>query len=137
MLPILEYSAVVWDNCTIQDSNALENFQNEAASIVTGLTRSISFVNLYKECDWVTLNTRRKEQNLAFMYKAVIDLTPGHISDLILHFVRDTTSYPRTPDYTLFPGAHVCWSEHSDLSFVYGFMSLDYGLGTMTTTTSQ
>ena len=29
----------------------------------------------------------------------------------------------------------VCWSEHSDSSFVYGFMSLDYNLGTMTTTT--
>ena len=43
--------------------------------------------------------------------------------------------YPRTPDYTLYSGVHVCWSEHSDLSFVYGFMSLDYGLGTMTTTT--
>ena len=39
--------------------------------------------------------------------------------------------YPRTPDYTLSSGVHVCWSEHS-LSFVYGFMGLDYGLGTMT-----
>ena len=36
--------------------------------------------------------------------------------------------YPRTPDYTLYSGVHVCWSEHSDLSFVYGLMSLDYGL---------
>ena len=43
--------------------------------------------------------------------------------------------YPRTPDYTLYSGDHVCWSEHSDSSFVYGFMSLDYGLGTMTATT--
>ena len=43
--------------------------------------------------------------------------------------------YPRTPDYTLYSGAHVCWSKHSDSSFVYGFMSLDYGLGTMTATT--
>ena len=43
--------------------------------------------------------------------------------------------YPRTPDYTLYSGVHVCWSEHSDSSFVYGFMSLDYGLGTITTTT--
>ena len=41
----------------------------------------------------------------------------------------------RTPDYTLYSGVHVCWSEHSDSSFVYGFMSLDYGLGTMTATT--
>ena len=46
--------------------------------------------------------------------------------------------YPRMPDYTLiFWGVHVCWSEHSDSSFVYGFMSLDYGLSTMTATTSK
>ena len=45
------------------------------------------------------------------------------------------THYPRTPDYTLYSGVHVCWSEHSDLSFVYGFMSFEYGLGTMTATT--
>ena len=43
--------------------------------------------------------------------------------------------YLRAPDYTLYSGVHVCWSEHSDSSFVYGFMSLDYGLGTMTATT--
>ena len=28
------------------------------------------------------------------MYKAVNDLTPDYISDLIPHFVRDTTNYP-------------------------------------------
>ena len=45
--------------------------------------------------------------------------------------------YPRSPDYTLYSAANVCWSEHSDSSFVYGFKSLDYGSGTMTETTSQ
>ena len=44
--------------------------------------------------------------------------------------------YPRTPDYTLCSGVHICWSEHSDSSFVYGFMILDYGFGTMTATTN-
>ena len=39
--------------------------------------------------------------------------------------------YPRTPDYTLCSGVHVWWSEHSDSSFVYRFMSLDYGFGTI------
>ena len=47
------------------------------------------------------------------------------------------TYYPQMPDYTLYSGVHVCWSENSDSSFVYGFMSLDYGLGTMTATTSN
>ena len=55
------------------------------ARIVTGLTRSvIPLVNLYRECGWVTLNTRRKEQKLAFLYKAVNDLTPDYIFDLFL-----------------------------------------------------
>ena len=43
--------------------------------------------------------------------------------------------YPRLPDYTLCSGVHVCWSEHFDSSFVYGFMSLDYSFGTMISTT--
>ena len=51
-------------------------------------------------------------------------------------FLPSNAYYPRTPDYTLYSEVHVCWSEHSDSSFVYGFMSLDYGLGTMTATTS-
>ena len=43
--------------------------------------------------------------------------------------------YPRMSDYTLYSG--VRWSEHSDSSFVYGFMSLYYDFGTMTTTTFE
>ena len=67
MLPNLEYSAIVWDNCTIQDSNTLEKPQNEAARIVTGLALSLSIVNLYTECGWVILNTKCKEQKLGLM----------------------------------------------------------------------
>ena len=51
------------------------------------------------------------------------------------HDELKTSESHETPDYTFYSGVHVCWSEHSDLPFVYGFMSLDYGLGTITTTT--
>ena len=52
-------------------------------------------------------------------------------------YLPSNAYYPRTLDYTLCSGVHVCWSEHSDSSFVYAFMSLDYGFGTMTATTSS
>ena len=42
--PILEYSSIVWDGCSEQDKTALERLQNEAARIVTGLTKSTSTV---------------------------------------------------------------------------------------------
>ena len=50
-------------------------------------------------------------------------------------YLPSNAYYPRTSDYTLYSGVHACWSEYSGSSFVYGFMSLDYGLGTMTATT--
>ena len=59
VLPILKYSSVVWDGCSSQDSNALEKLQNEAARIVTGLTRSVSLEDLYRECGWSSLSERR------------------------------------------------------------------------------
>ena len=43
--------------------------------------------------------------------------------------LQSNAYYPWTPDYTLYSGVHVCWSEHSDSTFVYVdmvFMSLDY-----------
>ena len=45
----------------MQDINSLQKIQNEAARIVTGLTRSVSINNLYRECGWVTLDERRKQ----------------------------------------------------------------------------
>ena len=32
--PVLEYSEIVWDGCTIQDKLALEKLQNEAAKLL-------------------------------------------------------------------------------------------------------
>ena len=42
LLSIVEYASVVWDECTEQYLLTLHNVQNEAALLVTGLTRSVS-----------------------------------------------------------------------------------------------
>ena len=90
VLPVLEYSSIVWDGCSQQDSIALDRLQNEAARIVTGLTRSVSFENVYRECSWSSLVERRKQQKLNFMYRSVNRLVPSYISDLIPPVVRET-----------------------------------------------
>ena len=41
--PTLEYSNIVWDNCTQYEINAIGRIQIEAARIVTGATRLVSF----------------------------------------------------------------------------------------------
>ena len=93
VFPILEYSSIVWDNCTVYEAEALEKLQNEAARIVTGLTRSVSLANLYSKCGWIPLKTRHQEQKQTLIFKAVNGLTPNYISDLIPPLVRNTKNY--------------------------------------------
>ena len=64
MLPAIEYASIVWDGCSEQDSQTLQEIQNEAARLVIGLTRSVSLENLYKECGCATLSQRRHQHNL-------------------------------------------------------------------------
>ena len=92
--PLLEYSSIVWDGCTEQDKNTLELLQNEAALIVTGLTRSANIENLYKECGWVSLAKRRHFQKLCFMFKCINNFVQDYISDIIPPRVRETSNHP-------------------------------------------
>lgn len=91
--PIFEYSSIVWDNCTAEQANSLEKMQNEAARIVTGLTRSVSLENLYNECGWDSLSLRRKSQKLKFMYKVTHNSVPSYILDIIPLTVGEISRY--------------------------------------------
>ena len=47
--PTLEYADTVWDNITLAEQDDLERIQLEAARIISGATRLVSFENLYTE----------------------------------------------------------------------------------------
>ena len=79
---LLEYSSVVWDNCTMSEKDRLKKIQIEAARIVTGITRSASTLDLYKEIGWLTLDNRRKYQKLVHIYKIVNGHTPQYLNDI-------------------------------------------------------
>ena len=54
------------ENSTQQDPNTFQSIQNEAARIVTVLTRSLLLVKLYNECACITKKTPPK---MYFMHK--------------------------------------------------------------------
>ena len=94
LLPVLEYASIVWDGCAAHTSDTLDKIQNEAARIVTGLTRSITLNKLYKKCGSLSLTERKRQQKLSFMFKAHQDLLPTYISDLMPPLVRHISNYP-------------------------------------------
>ena len=53
--PVLEYADVVWDNCSIYESNLLESVQIEAGRIITGMRVNSSKSKIYEELGWEPL----------------------------------------------------------------------------------
>ena len=59
--PLLEYSDVVWDNCSLESKKLLDAVHVEAARIVTGATKLCSIKRLFMELGWESLQTRRNK----------------------------------------------------------------------------
>lgn len=91
--PIIEYASLVWDSCTLYEQNVLESIQYDAARIVTGLTRSVSIVNLIREIGWVSLADRRKMQKLILVFKHSRGELPCYLSDIFPEIVGNNSAY--------------------------------------------
>ena len=94
LFPVVEYASVVLDERSEQDSQTLQKIRNEAAQIVTGLTRSVSLENLYKENGWATLSQRRQQHKLSLMYNINTGMVPSYTQDLIPPLVSEISDYP-------------------------------------------
>ena len=81
--PVLEYSDIVWCNCTSDEKDQIEKIQNECARIVTGATKLVSIEALLTETGWETLADRRHKHSLILFYKMYNNLTPDFLSSLI------------------------------------------------------
>ena len=90
---LLKYADVVWDNCTQQQSNALEKIQLDAGRIVSGTTKLVEINKLYAELGWIKLSNRRGLQRLFLFFKMENGLTPQYLSDLIPARVDDVSAY--------------------------------------------
>ena len=85
---------MVWDGCSEQDSQTLQKIQNEAARLVTGLTRSVLLENLYKGCGWTSQSQKRQQHKLSFVYNVNAGMVPLYILDLILPLVSGISDRP-------------------------------------------
>ena len=91
--PLLEYSDVVWDNCSTASKKQLNAIHIEAARIVSGATKLCGIDKLFDELGWEHLQARRDKHKLIVFYKILHGLAPDYLSDLVPPLVQDTTSY--------------------------------------------
>jgi hypothetical protein len=91
--PILEYREIVWDNCSLHESELLESVQLEAARIITGLRKGKSHAKLYTELGWVPLKEHRRTNKLILLHKILHDETLLYLLNEILPQANHQSSY--------------------------------------------
>lgn len=136
--PVLEYSNIVWNNCTTQESELLESVQLDAARIITGLRRGTSHAILYNELGWIPLSERRQNSKLIHFFKILNFETPNYINKIINDYNSHETTYtlrsnnlryptPRTTSFknSYFPSTIDLWnnldSNLSSCTSLYSF----------------
>ena len=68
----LEYASIIWDPHLKNDVDSMERVQRKAARWVTSTNeRHASVTDLLCKLQWETLEARRKQQRLIFMYKVL------------------------------------------------------------------
>ena len=88
----LEYGSIIWDPHLQKDIDRLEKIQRKAARFITQDYRSRdpgSMTNMLKELELPTLQQRRKENRLGFLYKISRDEVPAIPSEAYLTPVRN------------------------------------------------
>ncbi len=81
--PQLEYGAIIYDNCTIEQSNRLESCQRRAAVACTRAYNRSNTRKLMNEVGWPTLKERRTYSSLLLMYKMIHRQTPEYLHRLL------------------------------------------------------
>ena len=95
ILPIFDYSDILWDNCTAEETNQLESLQLQGLRIITGLIKGTSHALIYKESGICSLKKRRERHKLIAYHKIVNGNAPQYLIDLLPPLVADINPYHR------------------------------------------
>ena len=91
--PILEYGAEIFDNCTQEEKQKLEDIQLEGARAATGAKRGTSHAELYEATQWETLQVRRTKKKLLQMFKIATGIAPTTLQDIVPIQCKERTNY--------------------------------------------
>ena len=85
----MEYASIIWDLHTITNSDKLEKIQRSAARwVLSSYSHTTSVTSLLEQLKLEPLQTRRRIQRLAFMYKILNGQVAVPMADLDLKFTK-------------------------------------------------
>jgi hypothetical protein len=89
----MEYASVVWDGCTIGESDLLESVEYDAEKLISGAMKGTHRESVLIDCGLHMLNNRRKIHKLLLLYKMAKGLAPSYLLDLCPVYISQRTTY--------------------------------------------
>jgi hypothetical protein len=90
---LLDYSDVIYDNCSDIDSIKIENIQRRACIILTGAIRVTKLKTLLKDAGVKPLKTRRILHRLIYLFKIKKIFTPNYVVNIHPLSSHNTQNY--------------------------------------------
>ena len=90
---LLDYTDVIYDNCSKFDTDKLEPVQRRACIIATAAIRLTKHETLLQEVGLETLKSRRRHHRLVYLNKIKSKLTPIYLSNLLSMTNHNTLIY--------------------------------------------
>ena len=79
----MEYSCIIWNDCSDLDKITLEKYHLTAARIITGARKGTSNDLLYSETKWLKLEKRGGRFKLCFMHKLIHKTASGYSVEIL------------------------------------------------------
>ena len=95
ILPHFDYCDIIYDNCTVAQSDSLEQLHLDGIRTIIGTVRGTSHEKLYKESGFTTLKERRRRHKLIFMHKIIHGQCPSYLSERCPQLVGQLNPYHR------------------------------------------
>ena len=93
VLPHFDYADVLWDNCTQEQAQNLENLHLDALRTIIGTVRGTSHQKLYTESGFTTLAERRKRHKIIMYHKIATGQVPNYLFAVLPPLVADINPY--------------------------------------------
>ena len=83
ILPIIDYGSISWGSTSKQNIERINKMQKRAARIILNADYITPSEEMFQRLDWMPVSNRIKYNKAILTYKALNNLTPSYISDLL------------------------------------------------------
>lgn len=83
ILPLMDYGSVVWGTTSAANIDRLMKLQKRAARIILRADFTTPSAVMFHKLDWLPVDKRLKYNKAVFIYKALNNLSPQYIADLL------------------------------------------------------